>query len=38
MVERSLFRTQLSSVSNNFNGRRETAKRWKVRASQVNRG
>ena len=31
MVERSLFRTHRSSVSNNFNGCRGTAKHWKVR-------
>jgi len=38
MAERSLFRTRISSVSNNFKGCRETAKHWKIRASRRDRG
>jgi hypothetical protein len=38
MVERSLFRIHLSSVSNNFNGCRGTAKHWKVRGRSEDRG
>jgi hypothetical protein len=30
----SLFRTHISSVSNNFNGYRGTAKHWKIRAKK----
>ena len=37
-VDASLFRTHRSSVSNNFNGCRGTAKHWKVRQKQGDRG
>jgi len=33
-----LFRTPLSSVSNNFDGCRGTAKHWKIRVRRTNRG
>jgi hypothetical protein len=38
IADASLFRTQLSSVSNNIKGYRGTAKHWKVRGKRKNRG
>jgi hypothetical protein len=37
-ADASVFRTRLSSVSNNFKGCRWTAKHWKTQARRKNRG